>query len=195
MTSVRIFVAILAFSVAVCGVSSAVLAGPQDYCVAYAGQFANVKMGISADHLVGILGGSVQAAGPREGDVVTDEKWQGAYNKALSACMENYESQPVTAAIDPPDTSKANLGSKRQKAKASHSPSKATERKRGTKSERTSAASRALKSESQELQPRTVAPAAHDESLCRRVRVSKGGAYHIENCGRARSGKNRATRR
>jgi hypothetical protein len=126
--------------------SSAVLASPQDYCVAYAGQLANTKMGISADRL-GTLGGSTQAAAPREGDVVTDEKWQGAYNKAFGVCMETYEPQPVTAAIDPPDTSKANLGSKRQKAKASRSPSKAGKGKRPTKSKRTSAPSRAPTSE------------------------------------------------
>jgi hypothetical protein len=193
MESVKSFAAMLTLCVIGCAVSGVAMANPQDYCAAYAAQFANTKIGFSTDHLVDTLGGN-QGADAREpgsnteptGDAATDEKWQGAYNTTFDACMDRYTPQPLTASADPPTSAKVNLGTKKRKVQSSSSPSKSSKR-RGTKSKRNGAAIRAPKSQPQEAQPTVITPAATDESLCRRVRADKNGAYHIENCNQTRS--------
>src|SRR5262249_39999282 len=152
------------------------------------------KIGVSGAHFAETLGCRNQAAAGEPdsygstGDAA--EKWQSAYTRTFSACMDRYEPQPLTAAGDLPQSSKVTLGSRQPKAKSSNAPPK-SKRLRGTKSKKKGAAVQAPNSEPQEVQPPVIAPAA-DASLCRQVRANKRGGYQIENCGHRRSSVPRA---
>src|SRR5262245_39100909 len=136
MGSVRVSIAIVAFCTAVSAVSSTVLASPQDYCIAYATQLADIKIGVSGTHFAETPGSRNQAAAGEPdsygstGDAA--EKWQSAYTRTFSACMDRYEPQPLAAAGDLPQSSKVTLGSRQPKAKSSNAPPK-SKRLRGTK--------------------------------------------------------------
>lgn len=120
MTFARISAAVLACSAAIFGLTSAVSAGPQNYCIAYAGQVAHQKTGTASHALVGV-----------------DEKWQGAYNKAFVSCMENYEPQAITSSAgSAPRPINAKLNSKPRQAKVSTSSTRSSKVRHSTKSKK-----------------------------------------------------------
>jgi hypothetical protein len=146
--------------------SDAVAAGPQDYCVAFAGHLANNRTGSVPD-----------------GKQPRDEKWQGVYDKAFIACMKDY-SEPAKASA-PESAGPRDSGGNRKAHEAKvHSPRhhsvKRAHSHRTTHSLRVQ--SRSIRSSQTPTAISVSPPSNPGRAICRRAKANSKGAFKITNC-------------
>ena len=145
--------------------SKTALATPQEYCIAYASEFADKKEGFSADM-----------------SARTDEMWQGSYNKTFASCMERYAAMPAIASADSIGEPRKSKLAKKRGAKSTGS----TSRPRKAAQKRTKPVgqtSEAKPSNRAASSVRTGSLAKSKESLCRRAQADKKGGFRIRDCG------------